>query len=84
MENIRVASERNSPRRNSGMSPRERHNLNASSENYSVLVEKLKAEKEDLEREKRRLRQEENMLSFSKRENYDTPVSLSNEPEIQN
>ena len=33
MENIRVASERNSPRRNSGMSRRERHSLDASSEN---------------------------------------------------
>ena len=83
MENVRVASERNSPRRKSDMSPRERHNLNASSENYSMLVEKLKAEKEELEREKRRLRQEENMLSFSRRENYDTPVSLSNLAEIQ-
>ena len=68
MENIRVASSHeNSPRRNFSNGS---NSIDINTENYSTLVEKLKVEKAELEKEKNQLRQQENLLSFSK-QNFD-------------
>ena len=67
MENIRVASHENSPRRNNKSNFSNGSNsIDINTENYSTLVEKLKVEKAELEKEKNQLRQQENLLSFSK------------------